>query len=372
MPSQLTEKETDLIDGMLRDRQNHPMDTFRAVNKARKAAGADEVNKTTAYRYINGETHRRGRFDGRGNTKQWTKSDARKLFNTRKRLIKAGTGRVTHEQVHRESGLQQKFCQRVAEEALRSLGVRYRRPRSKIYIDTDDAKVRWRVCKVWAKRPTAYWTNAVDAYIDNKQWPLPLTPKQRKHFQQTCVSGHLRTQAEGVEQGFTRPRQKHAWIGMPSVNIAAAVNKNRFLMWRVVKGSWNGAAAADLYKGPLLSALRRTYGKKTSYAIVEDGDRKGFQSGKGIKAKKESGIRSIKLPPRTPSLMPLDFSLWQKIMEKMVAAAPKGTESKKVFLARLERTAHSLPRSVHLKAVSRMKKNCQAIVDAKGWHPKND
>ena len=34
------------------------MDTVRAVNKARQAAEVDEVDKTTVYRYTNGETHR--------------------------------------------------------------------------------------------------------------------------------------------------------------------------------------------------------------------------------------------------------------------------------------------------------------------------
>ena len=53
MPSQPTEKETDLIEHILRKRQNHPMDTCRAVNKARKQAGVNEVNETTVYRYIN-------------------------------------------------------------------------------------------------------------------------------------------------------------------------------------------------------------------------------------------------------------------------------------------------------------------------------
>ena len=87
---------------------------------------------------------------------------------------------------------------------------------------------------------------------------------------------------------------------MPSVTIAAAVNKNRIIMWHVVKGSWNGTVAADLYKGPFLSALRKTYGKRQSYSIVEDGDRKGNQSGKGIKAKKEANRRKHSKPGAVP------------------------------------------------------------------------
>ena len=68
-----------------------------------------------------------------------------------------------------------------------------------------------------------------------------------------------------------------------------------------------------MYKGPLLSTMRRTYGKSPTYTIVEDGDRKGNQSGKGLKAKKDVNIRALTLPPRTPSLMPLEYAIWTEI-----------------------------------------------------------
>ena len=52
--------------------------------------------------------------------------------------------------------------------------------------------------------------------------------------------------------------------------------------------------------------------------IVEDGDRKGNQSGKGLAAKKEANICALTLPPWTPSWMPLDFYIWAAIEEKMI------------------------------------------------------
>eukprot|EP00973_Karenia_brevis_P057615 8014841-Karenia_brevis.AAC.1 len=72
--------------------------------------------------------------------------------------------------------------------------------------------------------------------------------------------------------------------------------------------------------------------------------------------------------------MPLDFSLWDKIDKRMAETAPEGkkTESKEEFVARLERTARSLPRAVVRAAIARLPKNIQAIIDADGWHPRND
>lgn len=371
MPSQLTENEQAYIDDLFRARRSAtPMEALLSINKKRARACIEETTKATLYRYINGETHRRGRREARGRKPLCSKADARKLDTARKALIKKRKGRVTHDAVQAAAGLGKKFCKRVAQNALRQIGVRYRRPREKIYLSEDDAKNRLATCKPWTKRPASYWTSK--AYFDCKQWPLPLTKKQRTHFQQTTVSGHLRKASEGVSKGFTKPRQKHAWIGMPSVGIAALVNKNRIIMWHVLKTRWNGATAAKLYKGPLLGALKRAYGKKQSYTIIEDGDRKGNQSRAGIAAKREAKIRAITLPPRTPSLMPLDYKLWQVIGARMQQHSVRGKETKEAYLARLEKTARGLPRSLVGKCVSRMKGNVQAIVDAKGWHPKND
>ena len=142
-------------------------------------------------------------------------------------------------------------------------------------------------------------------------------------------------------------------------------------MWHDVGKKWNGATAASVYKGPMLTALRRTWGRRRQYSIVEDGDRKGNQSNKGKNAKREAKLHAI-VPPRTPCWMPLDYSIWQKIVDKLVATSPNGTESKAAFLARLKKAAKTLPRGTVAKAIGRMKKQIVGVKDALGYHPKSD
>jgi hypothetical protein len=163
--------------------------------------------------------------------------------------------------------------------------------------------------KDWIRRPKSYWAKSVHAFVDNKAFPIPLTDKQRKKFRQTRVTGHLRTPAEGVDRGCTMPRANHCWIGIPSVTISAAVAKDKVIMWHVLDKPWNGSTAAEMYSGPLSAALSRTWGDRRQHTIIEDGDRKGNQSNKGIKAKKDAGIRALTLPPRTPAWMPLDYAI---------------------------------------------------------------
>ncbi len=58
--------------------------------------------------------------------------------------------------------------------------------------------------------------------------------------------------------------------------------------------------------------------------------------------------------------MPLDYSLWKQVDEKMVACDPKGRETKAGFLARLKRCARSLPKATVRATVRRMRANLDA------------
>ena len=121
---QLTLQAEVLIDHELRSKVS-PTAALRTVTVARKNRGNQEALKQTVYRYINGQTHRRGRAEKRGRKRALTKADVRKITQTRRRLIKEATGeyRVTYGHAREVSGLKKKACQKVMEEALRAKGV---------------------------------------------------------------------------------------------------------------------------------------------------------------------------------------------------------------------------------------------------------
>ena len=96
------------------------------------------------------------------------------------------------------------------------------------------------------------------------------------------------------------------------------------------------------------------------------------ESNLGKKAKREVGIEAMTLPPRTPSLMPLDYAVWKEIVDLVMDGAPDGRETKQQFLNRLELVAKSLPRSYFRKVVGRMRENVLALKEARGHVPKND
>ena len=117
------------------------------------------------------------------------------------------------------------------------------------------------------------------------------------------------------------------------------------------------------------SCLRPVY--STSQKVI-DCLVKCFQSTKGIEAKRNAGIHALSLPPRTPCWMPLDYAIWQKIVDKMLKTEPSGKEAKAAFISRLHMCAKSLPRGFVAKTIAQMKERIQSVLDAKGYNPKVD
>jgi hypothetical protein len=59
---------------------------------------------------------------------------------------------------------------------------------------------------------------------------------------------------------------------------------------------------------------------------------------------------------------------WQKMAE----CEPTGNETRAAFIARLKKCARALPRAVVRATVRRMKSNLGALIESKGFTPKND
>ena len=167
------------------------------------------------------------------------------------------------------------------------------------------------------------------------------------------------------------PRKSRSLTGIPSVDVTAAVAQGRIIFWHENPGRWTGSAAAAMYER-LGDALRRHYGDLPFFRVVEDGDPKGFQSRKGIKAKQVQKIRSWTLPPHSPGLMPLDFSLWDEIEGRVLAKRKIEDESMTSYKKRLNLTAKRLPRRAIDKCVGEMKQNLRATVRSQGGHTRLD
>ena len=113
-------------------------------------------------------------------------------------------------------------------------------------------------------------------------------------------------------------------------------------------------------------ALRRRFGARRRLRVVEDGDRAGYKSARGIAAKAKQRITAWTLPPKSPGLMPLDYSLWREIELRTWRQKGRGRESKARYAARLRRTALSLPRPLVRRVLAQMRPRLMSIVRSRG------
>ena len=317
-----------------------------------------------------GATHAHGAEENRGRKKVLKRMHVRQLDLARRRLIKAADSkrRVTYQNVIEEADLDVEVSERAAADALRAIGVRFRKPREKSLLTSGDKKKRVKKGKAWMKKPAHFWPTCT--YIDNKKFVVPVTEAQRKQLLQSKCTGHLRKPSEGTEEGFVKPKTKHTFISK-SVEITAAVTSTKVIMWHVHDKRWCGNVAAEMYSQALLPALQQHWGKKKKFLLVEDGDRAGYQTKVAQAAKQKAGIVPMVLPPRTPQWNPLDFAVWEAIEEQALQAC-KPRESKKVYLGRLQRAAKSLKKAFLTNCVGAVHRRIRDTVQAKGGHIKHD
>ena len=184
----------------------------------------------------------------------------------------------------------------------------------------------------------------------------------------------VRTKKTGAvpDRSVVRPK-KELKFSAPGVYVQCAVVKGRVAMWEYIDGNWNGEEAANMYKGPLLRAMKKHYpnkAKKEPWVVLEDNDPAGYKSGKARRAKEAVNIVTDDLPRRSPDLNILDYYVWHAVNLRMRAKertfCKSFKESRKAYMKRLRQTALGLPRAEVVKAMKHMRKRVLAIKKEKG------
>lgn len=268
-----------------------------------------------------------------------------------------------------------KCSEKTISRALWSNGVNMRPLYEKPTITDADKACR----KAWAEehegRSAKQWAKFPHAIIDNKVFQVYVDGKGRDMAARRRVRGAYRPRGAKVSQaGYTKPAKSlKTNTGARSAMITCAIGCGKVLMWHEVKGQWNGDAARSMYTGPLARALAKAYpAARGSWRIIEDNDPSGYKSRKGEAGKAEAGIVAVPLPPRSPDLNPLDYSVWAEInrrMRKQEAKWPaRKRESRDAFLRRLRRTAMRLPAEYINKTMENLHQRVAQLKAAKGGH----
>ena len=335
------------------------VDIHKTISAKRARRRMDPPDLTTVRRFLKGNTHRQDKNETRGRKPALSRRNVLKMDKVRKSLIQQSKGEyeVHWADIIKKARVPEADATTAARAFAREgMSVSWRKPREKPLRGKEHVLERKETCRRWRFHTRAYWTDSVDLIIDNTTWNVPATERARKYLNQRKVRGHLRTRGEGLQTAYTKPSgKKHNMNTGGKLKILAGISGCRVALWHYLDGTWNGDAAAQMYKGPIQKILKKKRGEKRRYVVLEDNDPVGYKSGKAIDAKKAVGIEALEFPRYSPDLNPMDYFLWQEVDNRMSKNAPKKLESMDAFKLRLRRTALAIPEAVIRKGVANMK-----------------
>jgi len=259
-------------------------------------------------------------------------------------------------------------------EALHSRGITAHNLRDKPVLEPEDVVDRLRFANAYKDKPINFWSGEhVHAFLDNKQLPAYLTHRARKFAKKRAVRKTFRGRGQGLGKGHVKPPKASSHqFGFKSVQVSVAISAKKVLCCHVVKGAWNGTAAAKMYTDAVGPALRKAYPSKKVFNLLEDNDPTGYRSKAGLAAKAEAKIKVFNIPKRSPDLNPLDYGFWTAVNRRLRRQESKyGKEKRETrdeFVARLRRTILRMPQKFLTKLVKQMKLRCLALKDAQGGH----
>lgn len=369
MAPHLSSREQDLLI-KLRGQGVSPQDAHSKLAAIRRRQGIAETKLAVIHRFFRGATHRRGSVETRGRPRKLTNRNVRTMNRVRKALIKKndGTRSIHWKDIVKKSRVPKVHATTAARAFSRAgLDVKYRPCRMKPRRTPGHEKERKDMCLKMSRYPKNYFTERVDMIIDNKLFSIPTTAESRQHAMSEKVHGQLRLRSEGLQKGFTKPNPKRHRrnLGGHAI-VCAGISKNRVVLWEYVTGRWCGKTAAQMYKGPIMTVMKKKCGTKDKYLMVEDNDPQGYKSSIAKEMKKSLGIRTVPWPRYSPDLNPLDFGLWQNIEKRMLDTAPKGRETAAAYKKRLRRTALSTPTTLLRSMLESIRDRAKAVYEANG------
>ena len=295
--------------------------------------------------------------------------DYKKCLDALRRLQKKANGleEVTAAMVRKAARVS--WTEKVIRNAFAKHGLPFRKLREKPLLTPEDIKSRKRFAEKHSTRSAESWVTNPHAVIDNKKYRAYLDFKGRCYAARRSVRGAYRTGGQALEPHLVKPKAalKHTSKG---VMITGGVVKGRIRFWHVTEGRWTGAKAVEMY-GELAKCLKKAYpDHRGPWKVLEDNDPTGYKSNAAHAKKAALHMKVLELPPRSPDLNVLDYSLWTNITKRLRGQEKKFAKNKKesleAFTARLRHTALNTPPTEVKKAVRGMRRRLLKIKDEKG------
>ena len=307
---------------------------------------------------------------GSGATVKFTAKDLDKVLKVTESLVKKADAQkeVTLSEILTTAGIT--FCERTVRDGMKEKKYSFLKLKEKPLLTDDDIVKRKRWTDTRKRRTPFQWVKTPHAIIDNKKFPKTASNKSREYSARRSVHGAYMKKGSQPKRWLVKPKNGSNTVKYCGVTVTAGVINGKIRFWHYVEGRWTAAEAERMYH-KLHKALTKAYpSHKGTFTIIEDNDPTGYKSRRGMEAKKKLKIQTDDLPPRSPDLNVLDYSLWHSINAAMRTQEKKFRKTKREtteeFKARLRRVALSLSEDKVKKAVGSMTRRCATISAAAG------
>ena len=244
-----------------------------ALRKTRAAAGEPGPSRSAVYRTMRGESYTRGAEEHRGRRANLPPGMVDIAQEVRLRLLDDAKSELMvtwsdiykgTKQILQATGVLTRKVPMPSEDwftkTMRAqTRVRARPGKRRITHEKDYKARRAALAEKWVMYPQSWCGHDIHAYIDNKAFVIARTGDMKKRLRTQRVTRHLRTPEEGEMECVILHRKSRSLVGIPSVNITAAVAQDRVIFCHENRGMWNGATASAMYE-KLGDRLRDHYG----------------------------------------------------------------------------------------------------------------
>ena len=234
---------------------------FDIIRKKREKDNIEMVHITNVRLFLRGVTHKRGAKETRGRKCIYSRRKVLSMNAARGKFIKKTTKdacRITWDLIAAKGRAPKANRTTVARAFAREgIPVRLRRSREKPQRTKEQEKERENRCWKMMRWPLERFTDVIDFIMDNKRWQIPTTPEARVFLQKQKMVVQLRTPQGGLEEHFTKPGTKTHRKNLGGyVDVCAGISNGRIMLWEYYS-KWNGEVAANMYKGPIMQALKK-------------------------------------------------------------------------------------------------------------------
>lgn len=294
-----------------------------------------------------------------------------RIVSKAKDLIKVADSKYQVTASMIRTGARLTCCVRTVLDALHSRGLYLHPMREKPVRTEEDEQCRLEFATTYGTKPLSFWAKTVDAYLDNKWFPVYLNARGRAYAAKRTARGSFRSKGEGLAKGHVKPRKNLKVNFGKSVMISAAISGSKVLVWHKVEGQWDAVNASFMYGKLLAPALRKAKPNlKRKFLVLEDNDPSGYKSKLAIATKAEHKIDVLELPRRSPDLNPLDYGFWAELNKRMrqqeLTFRDTKKETRDEYIERLRQTATRMPAKFCKALVCSLKRRCSDLRAAEG------